>query len=106
MPLGWLWSFGLFTIWRWVAWVYGSIVNDIIFAYNIVTFIAWLVFNLINPLAFLAIYSLYLELTEVTKIQDLARLKVRKSICAQHWAICCLIQRVTMPTCRLSRWTR
>ncbi len=73
---GWLWVMGIFTVWRWMSWIYGSIVNDMIFAYNIVMFIAWFVFNIINPFAFTCIYSLYLELNDLTKIQDLAKLKV------------------------------
>lgn len=67
---------GFFTVFRWVAWMYCSIVNDMIFAYNIVMFIVWFVFNILNPMAFVCIYSLYLELNDLTKIQDLARLKV------------------------------
>ncbi len=73
---GWLWVMGVFTVWRWMSWIYGFIVNDMIFAYNIVMFIAWFVFNVINPFAFACIHSLYLELNDLTKIQDLAKLKV------------------------------
>ena len=51
-----------------------------IFAYNIIMLIAWFFFNVINVFSFLCIYSLYLELTDLTKLQDLARLKVRKKI--------------------------
>ena len=47
-----------------------------IFAYNIIMLIAWFFFNVINVFSFLCIYSLYLELTDLTKLQDLARLKV------------------------------
>ena len=73
---GWLWSMGIFTVWRLLAFVYCNIVNDLIFAYNIVMFIAWFVFNIINVFAFVCIWSLYLELNDLTKIQDLAKLKV------------------------------
>ena len=50
-----------------------------IFAYNIIMLIAWFFFNVINVFSFLCIYSLYLELTDLTKLQDLARLKVSKN---------------------------
>ncbi len=78
--VAWLWTMAFFTVWRIVSWVYGSIVNDLIFAYNIIMFVAWLVFNVLNPLAFICIYSLYLELNDLTKIQDLAKLKARNMI--------------------------
>ncbi|TRY73877.1 hypothetical protein TCAL_15746 [Tigriopus californicus] len=52
-----------------------AIVNDMIFSYNIVMFIAWLVFNILNLLSCACIFSLYLELNDLTKLQDLARLK-------------------------------
>ena len=67
---------GIFTPWRIIAWTYAAVVNDMIFAYNIIMFIAWLIFNILNVLSFICIYSLYLELNDLTKIQDLARLKV------------------------------
>lgn len=67
---------GIFTPWRIIAWIYAAVVNDMIFVYNILMFLAWLVFNVLNVLSFICIYSLYLELNDLTKIQDLARLKV------------------------------
>jgi hypothetical protein len=73
---------GTFTVFRWAAWIYWSVVNDLIFTYNIAMFIAWAVFNLLNPGAFAVVYSLYLELDDLTKIQDLARLKVCLIL---HW---------------------
>lgn len=73
---GWLIVMALFTPWKIVAWVYGAIVNDMIFAYNIIIFIFWAIFNVLDVLSFICIYSLYLELNDLTKLQDLARLKV------------------------------
>ena len=78
--VGWLWVMAFFTPWRILSWLYGAIVNDMIFAYNIVMFIAWLVFNILDVLSVICIYSLYLELNDLTKIQDLARLRVRKCL--------------------------
>ncbi len=68
---------GFFVPWKIVAWFYGAIVNDMIFAYNIIMFIAWAIFNVFNVFSFVCIYSLYLELNDLTKLQDLAKLKVR-----------------------------
>ena len=47
-----------------------------IFAYNILMLIVWFFFNIMDVFSFICIYSLYLELTDLTKLQDLARLKV------------------------------
>ena len=73
---GWLYSMGFFAPWKWLAWAFAGIVNDMIFAYNIIMLIAWFFFNILNVFSFLCIYSLYLELSDLTKLQDLARLKV------------------------------
>lgn len=73
---GWLFSMGFFVPWKWVAWAFAGIVNDMIFAYNIIMLITWFFFNILNVFSFLCIYSLYLELTDLTKLQDLARLKM------------------------------
>ena len=66
----------LFTPWKWLAWLYAGIVNDIIFGYNIIMLIAWFAFNLLNTTSFICIWSLYLELNDLRKLQDLAKLKV------------------------------
>ena len=72
----WLYTMGIFTCWKWVAWGFGFIVNDMIFIYNIIMTFAWFFFNILNVLSFLCVYSLYLELNKLTKLQDMARLKV------------------------------
>ena len=38
--------------------------------------LVWFFFNIINVAAWICIYSLYLELNDLTRLQDLARLKV------------------------------
>ena len=80
---GWLYSMGFFAPWKWLAWAFAGIVNDMIFAYNIIMLIAWFFFNILNVFSFLCIYSLYLELSDLTKLQDLARLKV----CCTFWLL-------------------
>ena len=57
-----------------------GIVNDMIFAYNIIMLIAWFFFNVINVFSFLCVYSLYLELNDLTHLEDQQRLKVSKSL--------------------------
>ncbi len=76
---GWLISMGFFAPWKIVAWAFAGIVNDMIFAYNIIMLIAWFFFNIADVISFLCIYSLYLELKDLTKLQDLARLKVKRT---------------------------
>ena len=72
----WLISMGIFTPWRVVAWVYAFIVNDMIFAYHIIMFFVWLFFNIINVMAWMVMYSLYLELTGISQLEDMAKLKM------------------------------
>ena len=67
---------GIFTPWRIIAWAYASIVNDMIFAYHIVMFLTWLFFNVLNVMAWVVMYSLYLELTGISKLEDMAKLKM------------------------------
>lgn len=55
-----------------------GIVNDMIFAYNIIMLIAWFFFNVINVFSFLCVYSLYLELTDLTNLDHAHMLKVSK----------------------------
>ena len=78
---GWLYTMGVFTVWKIVAWGFSCIVNDPIFAYHIIMAIAWLFFNVLNVFSFLCVHSLYLELSDLTKLQDLARLKVTPFRC-------------------------
>ncbi|XP_023323631.1 uncharacterized protein LOC111697753 [Eurytemora carolleeae] len=73
---GWLYTMGAFTPWKIVAWVYHSIVNDIIFGYHIFMFITWFFINILDVLAVLVIYSLYIELTGVSKLENLAKIKM------------------------------
>lgn len=73
---GWLYSMGLFTPWKIVAWVYHSIVNDMIFGYHIFMFLSWAFLNVLNVLSFIIIYSLFLELTGISKLEDMAKVKM------------------------------
>ncbi|XP_040577501.2 uncharacterized protein pasi2 [Lepeophtheirus salmonis] len=71
-----LYIMGSFTLWKIFAWLFCTVVNDMIFAYHIVMFFAWLTFNVLNIISWMIIYSLYLELSDITKLQDLAKLKM------------------------------
>ena len=74
--VGWLVSMGIFTPWRVAAWVYAFIVNDMIFAYHIIMFFVWLVFNVLDIMAWMVMYSLYLELEGISKLEEAHKFKV------------------------------
>lgn len=74
--LPWLWSFAVFTIVRLLAFLFFSIVNDMIFAYNILMVVVWTLLLIGCAYSWLVIYSLYLELSDLTKLEDLAHLRV------------------------------
>lgn len=74
----WLWSFGIFTGFRFLAFLFFAIVNDLIFFYNIAMTMLWIVIISASLYGWLVVYSLYLELSDLTKLEDLAHLRVRR----------------------------
>merc|ERR1712241_1329848 len=72
----WLWTMGLFAPFKVVAWGFSGIVNDMIFVYNVLMVLAWFGVNIINCFWWTFIYSLYLELRDLSKLQDLAKLEM------------------------------
>lgn len=73
----WLYCFAVFGVLRFLGWLFFSIVNDLIFAYNIIMVFLWAVFCICNVYSWIIVYSLYLELSDLTKLEDLAHLRVR-----------------------------
>ncbi|KAI5712593.1 hypothetical protein M8J76_014833 [Diaphorina citri] len=72
----WLYSFVVLTIFRFIAWVFVSTVNDLTFGYNLTICILWLLFTIANVYGWLLVYSLYLELADLSKLEDVARLRM------------------------------
>ncbi|GBP24845.1 hypothetical protein EVAR_14178_1 [Eumeta japonica] len=72
----WLYCFGVFIVFRLFAFVFTAVVNDMIFAYNIVMCLYWIVFTVVGVYGWLLVYSLYLELSDLTKLEDLAHLRM------------------------------
>ncbi|OXU21098.1 hypothetical protein TSAR_015355 [Trichomalopsis sarcophagae] len=72
----WLYSFAIFTIFRLFAFLFFSIVNDMIFAYNILICLLWIAFSVLSIYGWLIVYSLYIELSDLTRLEDLAHLRV------------------------------
>lgn len=75
----WLWSFAVFTILRFLASLFFAIVNDLIFAYNILMVLLWIVFLFGCGWSWLVVYTLYVELSGLSKLEDLAQLRVSES---------------------------
>ncbi|KAK6633888.1 hypothetical protein RUM44_004495 [Polyplax serrata] len=71
-----LYVFAFFTLFRIFAFIFFSIVNDLIFTYNILMCLCWIVCSAINLYGWILIYSLYLELEDLTKLEDLAHLRM------------------------------
>lgn len=72
----WLWSFGVFTVLRFLASLFFAIVNDLIFAYNIFMVLLWLILLCTCVYSWLCVYSFFLELKDLSKLEDLAHLRV------------------------------
>lgn len=75
----WLWTMGLFTPWKIVAWVYAAIVNDMTCcssSYHIFMFLIWMVLNVANVFAWVVMYSLYLELQGISRLEGMAKMKM------------------------------
>jgi hypothetical protein len=72
----WLWSWGIFTGFRFFAFLFFAIVNDLIFFYNIAMTMLWIIIISVSIYGWLVVYSLYLELSDLTKLEDLAHLRV------------------------------
>lgn len=91
----WLWAYGIFLGFRFFAFLFFAIVNDLIFAYNIMMTILWIMIIAVSLYGWLLIYSLYLELSDLTKLEDLAHLRVRLNLkfyylCINKYFICFL----------------
>lgn len=72
----WLFSFAAFVLFRFIAWLFSSIANDPIFGYNFTMIVLGAVFTVINVYGWILVYSLYLELFDLTKLEDLAHLRI------------------------------
>ena len=72
----WLCASAIFFIWRTIAIIFASIVNDIIFGYHIAMCLLWILFILLGIFGWVIVYSLYLELSDLTKLEDLAHLRM------------------------------
>lgn len=72
----WLYTFAAFAIFKFIAWMFVSTVNDQIFRYNMAMLLLWGIFTVMNVYGWILVYSLYLELFDLTKLEDLAQLRM------------------------------
>lgn len=102
----WLWSFAVFTIVRLLAFLFFAIVNDLIFAYNWLIVVLWTLLLLGCAYSWLVIYSLYLELSDLTKLEDLAHLRVSVVSLRSVMSVSCGFYTSLCVLCRWARWHR
>jgi hypothetical protein len=72
----WLWVMTIFVCFRTVAIIFQSVANDLYFTYHQVMLIIWLILIPFNIFVLLVVYSNYQELSDITKIEDMAKLKM------------------------------
>lgn len=72
----WLRAMGTFIVLRALSLVYQSTVNDLYFTYHQFMLVIWLLLTAVNVFAFLVVYSNFQELSNITKLEDMAKLKM------------------------------
>ncbi|XP_022657334.1 uncharacterized protein LOC111270204 isoform X2 [Varroa jacobsoni] len=72
----WLYAMFIFTVWRFCAIMFRSIANDLYYAYHILMLLIWVALIAGNVFAYLVVLSNYQELSDITRLEDLARSKM------------------------------
>lgn len=72
----WLLIMTIFVTFRTFATLFQSIANDLYFTYHQAMLLLWLILIPLNVFALLVVYSNYQELSDITKIEDMAKLKM------------------------------
>lgn len=72
----WLRAMALFIVIRAVATLFQSIANDLYFTYHQAMLLLWFFFTITNIFAFLTVVSNYQELSNITRLEDMAQLKM------------------------------
>lgn len=72
----WLITMVTFIGIRTVAIIFQSIANDLYFTYHQAMLLLWFILIPVNVFALLVVYSNYQELSDITKIEDMAKLKM------------------------------
>lgn len=72
----WLFTMTIFVGFRTLAIIFQSVANDLYFTYHQAMLLLWSILIPINVFALLIVYSNYQELSDITKIEDMAKLKM------------------------------
>jgi len=72
----WLRAMGVFIIIRTITLFFQSVVNDLYFGYHQAMLLIWLFLTGCNVFAFLIVVSNFQELSNITKLEDMAKLKM------------------------------
>lgn len=72
----WLYVMSGFICFRLFAIIFQSVANDLYFTYHQIVLALWFILIPINVFALLVVYSNYQELSDITKIEDMAKLKM------------------------------
>lgn len=86
--LPWMWSSMVWWVLRVLALIMFAIVNDLMFVYNVFIVVVW---SLALPAAvygWLLVHTCYLEFASITRLEDLAHLRVQLAVV---WFWCALI---------------
>lgn len=72
----WLRAMGAFIVVRTLTLVFSSVANDLYFGYHQAMLIIWLLLTIGNVFAFLIVVSNFQELSNITRLEDMAKLKM------------------------------
>lgn len=72
----WLLTMTAFICFRTFAIIFQSVANDLYFNYHRAILVLWLILIPLDVFALLIVYSNYQELSDITKIEDMAKLKM------------------------------
>lgn len=72
----WLRAMAVFVVLKALTITFQSIVNDLYFAYHQAMLVIWFSLTIANVFAWLVVYSNYQELSDITRIEDMAKLKM------------------------------
>ncbi|XP_013779709.1 uncharacterized protein LOC106464144 [Limulus polyphemus] len=72
----WLIAAFLFTVWRLIAIIFRSISNDIYYSYHQAMLVIWIILIAANIFFWLVVYSNFQELADITRLEDMAKLKM------------------------------
>lgn len=72
----WLYTMTVFIFIRFITIIFQSVANDLYFLYHQLVLLLWFILIPLDVFALLIVYSNYQELSDITKIEDMAKLKM------------------------------